>query len=174
MVEETDTVEEADMVEETAVAEETIEVDSRTNRAHETRETEKRVEPWAPSTLLPTPDPEDGYVFRWVRTKMRGVEDNSNVSRKLREGWVPVKLEDHPELQVIPDIDTRFDGAAVSGGLMLCKIAEEINTSQRKYLHEETENQMESVDRNFMREQDARMPLLAPERKTRVTFGDGS
>ena len=167
-------VDKTEKVEKTEMAGDTMEVDPRTNRDHETREIEKRVEPWAPSKLLPTPDPQDGYVFRWIRTQMRGVEDNSNVSRKLREGWEPVKLEDHPELKLVPDIDTRFDGMAVSGGLMLCKIVEEADKAHRAYLREETENQMESVDRNFMREQDARMPLLSPERRTRVTFGDGS
>ena len=162
------------MVDETIEVEETTEEDPRTNREHETRETEARDKPWAPSSVLPTPDPQDGYVFRWVRTAMRGTEDNQNVSRKLRDGWEPVRLEDHPELMLLPDIDTRFDGAAVSSGLMLCKRAKEIDDAQKEYLRKEAENQMEAVDRNYMREQDARMPLLPPERRTRVTFGDGS
>ena len=161
------------MVDETTEVEETEE-DPRTNREHETRETEVRSQPWTPSSNLPVPDPQDGYVFRWIRTAMRGVEDIQNVSRRFRDGWEPVKLEDHPELMLLPDIETRFEGAAVSGGLMLCKRSEEINNAEREYLQKEAENQMESVDRNFMREQDARMPLLPPERRTRVTFGDGS
>ena len=33
---------------------------------------------------------------------------------------------------------------------------------------------MEAVDNNFMRENDAIMPLLSPDRRTRVKFGDGS
>ena len=32
-------------------------------------------------------------------------------------------------------------------------------------------DQMSSVDNNFMRENDPRMPLLNPERSTRTTFG---
>ena len=124
--------------------------------------------------MLPVPDPQDGYEFRWVRVAMRGESDNTNVSRKFREGWEPVKLEDFPELKLIPDIDSRFDGAAVIGGLMLCKVAKEIMDQKRAYLSEQAGNQMEAVDNNFMRENDVRMPLLSPDRRTRVKFGDGS
>jgi hypothetical protein len=33
---------------------------------------------------------------------------------------------------------------------------------------------MESVDNNYMRENDPRMPLLRPERSTKVQFGGGN
>ena len=127
------------MVDETTEVE-TTEDDPCTNREHSTRETEIRSKPWAPVSKLPTPDPQNGYVFRWVRTSMRGDEDIQNVSRRFREGWEPVRLEDHPELKLLPDIETRFDGAAVSGGLMLCKIAKEVMDSKREYLRSEAEN----------------------------------
>jgi hypothetical protein len=105
---------------------------------------------------------------------MRGETDNTNVSRKYREGWEPVKLEDYPELKLIPDIDSRFDGAAVIGGLMLCKNSTELMDQKRDYINKQSNIQMEAVDNNFLRENDARMPLLPPDRKTRVSFGDGS
>lgn len=159
------------MVEKTELHEEQ---DPRANREHETRAVHARPDTWTPPSLLPTPDPQDGYVFRWIRTSMRGEQDNTNVSRQYREGWEPVRLEDHPELRLIPDIDTRFEGAAVVGGLMLCKNSKEMMNQKRTHIQEQNRVQMEAVDQNFMREQDARMPLLKPERKTRVTFGDGS
>ena len=162
------------MVDETIEVAEVTEEDPRTNREHEDRETDLRNEPWAPVSKLPTPDPQNGYAFRWIRTSMRGQEDTQNVSRRFREGWVPCRLEDHPELKLIADIETRFDGMAVSSGLMLCKIAQEVMDSKREYLRKESEDQMEAVDQNYMRQNDARMPLLSPDRKTRVTFGDGS
>jgi hypothetical protein len=105
---------------------------------------------------------------------MRGEQDNTNVSRKFREGWEPVRLEDHPELKILPDIDTRFDGHAVIGGLMLCKIPEETIAMKRAYLKDVADSQMEAVDNSYLREEDSRMPLLPSERSTRVTFGDGS
>ena len=40
-----------------------------------------------------------------------------------------------------------------------------------KYFQDMAENQMQSVDNNFLRENDPRMPLMKPERSTRTTFG---
>ena len=166
------TIEDPNMIED-AEEVETSE-DSRTPRSLENRDESKREEPWSPATLLPSPNPEEGFTFRWVRVAMRGEPDNQNVSRKLREGWVPVKLEDYPELQVIPDVDSRFKGNIVVGGLMLCKNSKERMAAKRDYHDRQARAQMEAVDSNYMRENDARMPLLQSERKTRVTFGDGS
>ena len=160
-----DNVEEVEAIEEE---------DSRKPRDLDSRETSTRNEPWTPAPLLPSPNPEPGFVFRWVRVSMRSDADNRNVSKKMREGWVPCKLEDYPELQVLPDIDNRFEGNIVVGGLMLCKNSIEKMNAKRAYLAKLNSDQMEAVDQNFMREQDARMPLLRPERSTRVTFGDGS
>ena len=150
------------------------EQDPRAKREHTTREVEARNAPWTPPTILPVPDKEDGYVFRWVRIGIRGESDMTNVSRKFREGWEPVRLEDHPEMKLIPDINSKFEGMAVLGNLMLCKNTVERMQQKREYQMDINRTQMEAVDNNFMREQDARMPLLNPERKTRITFGDGS
>jgi len=148
--------------------------DPRASREHETREVSNRPKMWAPPTVLPVPDPQDGYVFRWIRVGMRGSPDNTNVSRKYREGWEPVRLEDYPELMMIPDIDNRFEGSAVIGGLMLCKNSAEAMRQKREYLNDQSQTQIDAVDESYLREQDARMPMFKPERRTRVTFGDGS
>ena len=148
--------------------------DVRMSRELSDRESEKRPVTWTPPTVLPVPEPQEGYSFRWVRTAMRNEPDNMNVSRKLREGWEPVKIEDHPELKVLPDIDTRFEGNVVVGGLMLCKMASEILEQKKAYHEQQAQTQIEAVENNYLREQDARMPMLPSERSTRVTFGDGS
>jgi len=150
------------------------EQDPRVKRDHSTRELDTREETWKPPSVLPVPDPQDGWMFRWVRVSMRGDSDNTNVSKRFREGWVAVKLEDHPELKLLSDIDNRFDGAAVVGGLMLCKIPVERHRAKAKYVSGEAKEQMLAVDNNYMREEDARMPMLPTERSSRVTFGDGS
>jgi len=45
---------------------------------------------------------------------------------------------------------------------------------KREYNRQQAEGQMQAVDNNMMRDNDARMPLLPPDRSTRVKFGDGS
>ena len=145
----------------------------RTPRDLETRETEFRPTSWKPPSILPDPKPEPGYVFRWIRTSMMNNADNTNVSKQLREGYVPVRAEDHPELMLHSDPNSRFKGNVEVGGLLLCKIPENMAKQREAYYGNMAQQQMESVDNNYMRENDPRMPLLQPERSSRTTFGRG-
>lgn len=104
---------------------------------------------------------------------MFGVADNKNVSARIREGWEPVKTEDHPELQITSDKDSRFPGHVEVGGLLLCKTAVENVTARNSYYEKRATDQMSTVDNNYLRENDPRMPLSRPERKTRTSFGSG-
>jgi hypothetical protein len=145
----------------------------RTPRDLESREHDQRNASWKPPSILPDPIAEPGYVYRWIRTSMTGSADNTNVSRQLREGYVPVRAEDHPELMLEADQNSRFKGNVEVGGLLLCKIPEEMAKQRANYYQNMAQQQMNSVDNNFMRENDPRMPLLAPERLSRVSFGRG-
>ena len=128
---------------------------------------------WMPQSSLPVPEPKDGWVFRWIRTSSLGRTDNTNVSRQFREGWEPVKAEDHPELKIMSDHNSQFKGNVEVGGLLLCKAPMEKMKQREKYYQEVADRQIEGVDRSFLRENDPRMPLLNPERSTRTTFGRG-
>tara|TARA_R100000700_G_C3126159_1_gene113180 strand:- start:95 stop:550 length:456 start_codon:yes stop_codon:yes gene_type:complete len=147
--------------------------EERTPRNSETREVSTRPsDSWIPASILPDPEPQDGYVFRWVKTKLQGESDNAHVSRMFREGWEPVKAEDHPELKLGSDLGSQFEGNIEVGGLLLCKAPEGKMKARERHFTDIAQNQMESVDNNFMRENDPRMPLLQPERSTRVSsFG---
>jgi len=149
-------------------------VDERTPWSHDNREDNVREDDsWVPSSILPVPDPQDGWVFRWIRTSIMGQSDNPNVSKKFRDGWVPVKVEDHPELKTLSDINSPFKGNIEQGGLLLCKAPKEKMDARNAHYQEIAKQQMESVDSNYMRENDPRMPLLRPEKSTRTTFGKG-
>jgi hypothetical protein len=146
--------------------------EERTPRTKTTREVESRPsDSWIPASILPDPDPRDGWVHRWIRTSTLGESDNTNVSRMMREGWQPVKSEDYPELQLQSDVGSRFVGNIEVGGLLLCRAPKEKMDQRNDYYQSMAENQMQSVDNNFLRENDPRMPLMKPERSTRTTFG---
>jgi hypothetical protein len=147
--------------------------DNRLDRDLNTREKVARKRSWAPPELLPTPKPEEGYTYHWVRISTRGEADPMNVSSKLREGWEPVKASDHPEVHVMTVEDERFKDNVVIGGLMLCKAPKEFVEDRNAYYLNQASAQINSVDNNFMRENDPRMPLFS-ERKTTVLFGKGS
>ena len=84
--------------------------DNRLAREIENRENSQRKKAWSPPQILPDPIPQPGWVFRWIRTSLMGQADPTNTSAKLREGWEPVKAEDHPELMMHSDPNSRFKG----------------------------------------------------------------
>ena len=147
--------------------------ENRINRELETRERTVRKKAWTRPEVLPSPNPEPGYDFHWVRVSTQGQVDAPNVSSKLREGWEPVKASDHPEITIVAIEQERFKDNVVIGGLMLCKAPKEMVEERNAYYNEQAQAQMNSVDNNLMRENDPRMPLFN-ERKTKVTFGKGT
>ena len=129
---------------------------------------------WVPPSVLPDPVPQEGWVFRWIRTSTVGQSDNTNVSMRFREGWEPVRAEDHPELMIVSDHGSQFPGNVEVGGLLLCKAPQEEVEKRAEYYRDLAQAQMDAVDSNYMRESDPRMPVLQPERSTRITFGRDS
>jgi hypothetical protein len=140
---------------------------NRTQRDLETREQEKRYV-YTPASTLPDPAPEPGFTYRWIATAILGQANPTNVSQKLREGWEPVKAVDHPELMLQGD----KNGNVEIGGLMLCKAPTEMVLARKEYYENQARAQMESVDNNFMRNNDARMPLFK-DTKTSTSRGGG-
>ena len=146
----------------------------RSPRESEDREVEQRVESWENPSNLPNPTPQPGWVFRWIRTSLLGNADNPNVSKKFREGWQPCRSEDHPELHIhMMDYKSEWadKGNMEVGGLLLCKAPRELMEQRDEYYRKVAREQMEAVDNNYLKENDPRMPLLQPDRKTRTTFG---
>jgi len=143
------------------------------SRDLDTRAKAERPKSWMPPSLLPDPNPEEGYVYRWIRLSTQGTDDPSNISSKLREGWEPVKASEHPEIQLLGGGKNHFPDSIEVGGLLLCKTPKEFVDQRNAYYRNQAEGQMQSVDNNFMRENDPRMPLFK-ERKSEVSFGRGS
>ena len=146
---------------------------NRLARELDNRAVMQRPEAWRPPEVLPSPDPREGWSHRWIRTATMGTADPSNISSKLREGYEPCKAEDYPELMMHATTEGRFKGNIEVGGLLLCRIPSEFLDQRMKYYENQNQAQMESVDNNFLRENDPRMPLFS-EKKSKVTFGSGS
>ena len=150
----------------------------RTPREIESREASQRIQSWENPSNLPNPEPQEGWVFRYIRTSLLGNADNPNVSRKLREGWQPCRLEDHPELQIhMMDHNSEWSkkGNVEIGGQLLCKMPLEKAKARDEYFAELAQSQMESVDNTYFKDQDSRMATKQVfERKSRTTFGKDS
>lgn len=146
--------------------------ENRKPRELDTRETFERPKQWMPPQLLPDPNPEEGYAFRWIRIATQGKDDPTNISGKLREGWEPVKASDHPEVRLFGDPQGNFPDSIQVGGLMLCKTPVEFVQQRDAHYQKQADAQMQSVDNTYMRESDPRMPMFK-ERRSEVTFGKG-
>ena len=146
---------------------------NRSARELDTRQMMQRPEAWRPPETLPMPEDRPGWKHRYVRTSTMGMADPANISSKLREGYEPCKAEDYPELMMHATVEGRFKGGIEIGGLLLCRIPEEFLKQRADYYDKQNKSQIDSVDNNFLRENDPRMPLFA-ERKTKVTFGSGT
>ncbi len=148
---------------------------SRSPRSVEKREQELRNQTWSPPNMLPDPYPQDGWTFKWVRISTQGQDDPTNYSKKLREGWEAVPVEEVPEMEhLVLDPTPRFKGKVEVGGLLLCRMPESIANQRNEYYRNQSEEAMRSVDNTLMRESNPRMPINAPERNSRISFGKGS
>ena len=147
--------------------------ENRLDRELSVREKKVRRRAWTRPETLPSPTPEAGYEFHWVRVSTQGQTDSTNVSSKLREGWEPCLAKDHPEIVMVSIEQERFKENVVIGGLMLCKAPAEMVEERNAYYSEHTKAQMRSVENNLMRESDPRMPIFN-DRKSKVTFGKGT
>ena len=145
---------------------------NRLDRNTDNREFSERPKQWAPPELLPEPDKQAGYAYRWIRTSTLNQADPRNLSAKLREGWEPVGIEEQPKFQLLVDPNSRFKDNIEIGGLLLCKTPENFVAQRNSHYQKQAENQMEAVDSSLMRQSDPRMPLFK-ESKSTVTFGKG-
>lgn len=147
--------------------------ENRITRELETRATQQRPKQWAPAELLPEPDKQAGFSYRWIRVATLGKADPRNLSSKLREGWEPVKIEEQPKFQLLVDPNSRFKDNIEIDGLLLCKTPTELVEQRNAHYQRQTQAQTDSVDNNLMRQSDARMPIFK-ESKSSTSFGKGS
>ena len=60
--------------------------ENRIPREVEDRKQDERPKQWQAPELLPEPDKEPGFAYRWIRVSTLDSPDPRNLSAKLREG----------------------------------------------------------------------------------------
>ena len=145
---------------------------NRLDRELENRNVQERPKQWMPPELLPEPDKQPGYAYRWIRVSTLNAADPRNISSKLREGWEPVSLEEQPKYRLLASGDGKFKDNIEIGGLLLCKTPVEFVEQRSEYYDKQTQAQTEAVDNNLMRQSDPRMPIFK-ENKSSSSFGKG-
>ena len=145
---------------------------TKTSRSEDSREKQKRTQPWRPPSSLDAPDAPPGFKHRWIRAEPLGVDDKKNMAGRLREGFELVRGDEYPEFSA-PTIDNgKHAGVIGVGGLLLARIPEETVKEREEFFKGQTQAQEESVDNNLFKEQHRSMPISV-DRQSRVTFGGG-
>ena len=146
----------------------------RSPRTAQTREKPSRNKPWRPPSQLDAPDPPEGFVHRWIRESVMGVDDKKNLSARLREGFDLVRAEEYPDFEAPTVQDGKHAGVIGVGGLVLARFPIETREQRNAHYRNATRDQMTAVDNDLMREQHPSMPISKPERQSRVTFGNNN
>ena len=147
--------------------------ENRLTRELETRAVAERPKQWMQPELLPEPDKNPDYAYRWIRVSTLNNADPRNLSAKLREGWEPVPVEEQPKFRLLVDPNSRFRENIEIGGLLLCKTPKDFVRQRSEYFARQTQAQTDAVDNSLMRQSDPRMPIFN-ERKSTTSFGKGS
>ena len=147
---------------------------NRTSRESNSKASKEAKKLWAPPSSLDAPPAPNGYAHRWIRTSVQGFEDTANVSKKLREGWDFVKVdqikEEIGENKFPFYTEGQYQGCIGIGGLVLARIPIEILEARAEYFNKITQDRMNAVDNDLMKEQHPDMPINI-DRQSRVTFG---
>ena len=146
--------------------------ENRLQREMTARVMDERPKQWMQAELLPEPDKQPGYAYRWIRVSTLNAADPRNISGKLREGWEPVGIEEQPKFRLMVDPGSRFKDNIEVGGLLLCKTPQEFVEQRDAHFAKQAQNQVEAVDNTMMRQSDPRMPMFK-ERKSSTSFGKG-
>ena len=154
--------------------------DVRASRSSDTRAKDERPKVWKMPSALELPEEviqkaeSEGIKYHWIRESVLGQDDKTNVSKRFREGFEPVRPEELPGFHDLPTVDDgRHAGIIGVGGLILCKIPKEIADQRNEFFAAQTDNQMNAVENDLMREENPAMPI-SRDMKSRVTFGGGN
>lgn len=149
------------------------------SREQESREAEEVHESyndnWESPALLDTHNipAKAGFTQRWVRTKVKGEDDQNNVFRKINQGWKPRPLSTVKKGQFIPNID--FQGTDVIGihGMILMERPLKQHEAQAEYNRKAAENQMSAVKENMFNVHESGKGMRQPSMKSSTEVSRG-
>jgi len=145
---------------------------NRNSRGIESREKDARRKPWAPPSRLDAPPAPPGYKHRWIRAEVGGMDDRTNISGKLREGYELVRGDEYPDFHVPTMEDGRHAGVISVGGLLLARIPIETLEERSAYYQSRANDQLQAADNELMKSNaHHNMTIDRPARRSRVSFG---
>lgn len=145
----------------------------RENAAARNPKRERAIE-WRPANTLDAPPPRPGMEQRWIRFQLGANADPQNISRKLRDGWAPRKLETVTEDFNPPTIEHGSLGSVISvGDLLLCERDRNIGAARRRYFRDKQARQVAASKRQIKSVERGDYPIEAYAPFEKPTVGRG-
>lgn len=128
---------------------------NRQPRTQETREAEviheAYMDNWEPASMLSTKDipARPGMVQRWVRTALKGADDQSNVFAKMGQRWSPRPASSVAKGAFIPTV--KFQDADIIGfqGMILMERPEELHMRHAAHNLQQANNLVKAEESNL-------------------------
>lgn len=123
--------------------------------------------PWIRGASLVMPPARSGMDQRWIRFMVGDKEDNTNISRKFREGWTPRKDKDIPaDLLPMKMQQGRWAGCIVVEGMLLCERPQSMSARRDQHFETETRRRTEALDADLEQvNRDNKSTAFGPVRK---------
>lgn len=116
------------------------------SRAAGSRAKTARKRLWVRPTNLDAPPAPAGYHHRWVSIETRGQSNATNGSKRFREGYVPVRADEYPDFHAPTIEDGKHAGIIGVGGLILCRIPQEIVDDRNDQIQESVSAAQRQID----------------------------
>lgn len=130
---------------------------------------------WQPASSLEAPPPLPGMEQRWIRFQNGDKNDPRNWSRKMREGWVPRKLDTVPAGFVAATIKHAMGEVIGNEDLILCERKLEIGAARRRHFDLKTLRQQAAVRRQHVDKVERNgHGIDVEEKRSKPTVGRGT
>jgi hypothetical protein len=125
---------------------------------------------WRRPSSLDAPPPRPGYVQRWVRYRSGNIEDIDNIEKSMDQGWRPRKrTTEKSGHELTARASGQYGEYYVKRGLMLMEMPEKLAQQRNAFYRKKLRSMTDSVERDLLRDNNRIMPVLQPEKRTRVT-----
>jgi len=148
------------------------ETSTRSGRQAGSRAATARPRRWVRPSNLDAPPAKAGFVHRWVSTETRGQSNATNAAKRFREGFEPVRAEEYPDFHAPTIDDGKFKGVIGVGGLILCRIPQEIADDRNRQIQGRIEEAASEIDSTLERDiSDPDVPLTRELNHTTTVGG---
>lgn len=117
--------------------------------------------------------PRDGYVQRWVRTKVGNEDDQSNVYRSTNVGWKPRAASTVPKGSMAPTVEFNGDDIIGVHDTILMERPVEVDIRHKQYEQKLANSQMQAVENDMLKVHDRSSGMGRPENLSRSSVSTG-